>query len=166
MYVTPAVETLAAMHQEATQLEQRDLHELREVMLPAPNSPSARQQVAIVLARQRERLLARQIHELIQRQFPDHLIPTLDEVREVLKEGPEFVQAERYRWSFGRQLMLWVGKLRTLAGLARASLFDRSGCDPPNATGSPGAAGGRTRPLCSGRPSRGRRAERVQLYAY
>lgn len=38
--------------------------------LPAPEAPTAKQQVAIVLARQREPLLAREVQELIEGYLP------------------------------------------------------------------------------------------------
>jgi hypothetical protein len=55
--------------------------------LPAPEAPTAKQQVAIVLARQREPLLAREVQELIEGYFPVGTVPTIAEVRSVLSEG-------------------------------------------------------------------------------
>jgi hypothetical protein len=42
--------------------------------------------------------------------FTRELVPTVTEVRTVLQEGSEFVQAERYRWQFGRTAGAWQGK--------------------------------------------------------
>ena len=65
--------------------------------------PSVSQQVAITLAREREPLLAREIQERMLGHFAGQLIPTVSEVRAVLTACSEFVQPERYRWSFGRE---------------------------------------------------------------
>jgi hypothetical protein len=89
--------------QGASVQEQRGLQGLREVMLPAPALPSVKQQVSIVLARQREPLLAREVQERMLLNFAAESVPTAAEVRAVLKDGSEFVQPHRYRWEFGRE---------------------------------------------------------------
>ncbi|MER6828835.1 hypothetical protein ABT352_22835 [Streptosporangium sp. NPDC000563] len=110
-YMTTFFGALAAEYEQATQLEQISLRDLRLVRLSPPAAPSVRQQVAIVLARQQGPLQAREIHELVQQHFQDHLIPGLGKVRAALVEGPEFVQSGRNRWSFGRQAPPWQGVL-------------------------------------------------------
>ena len=96
-YLRPLVEVPVTQMQAAAVQEQRGLRGLREVMLPAPVTPTPKQQVAIVLARQREPLLAREVQERMLRHFPREVVPTVAEVRTVLQEGSEFVQPERYR---------------------------------------------------------------------
>ncbi|MWA02342.1 hypothetical protein F8568_022455 [Actinomadura sp. LD22] len=110
-YATTFFEALAAEYEQATQLEQRSLRAIRLVMLSPPAEPSLKQQIAIVLARERQPLLAREIHELAQQHFQDPLALSLSEVRAALANGPEFVQSERNRWSFGRQAAPWQGVL-------------------------------------------------------
>jgi hypothetical protein len=97
-YVMPVVRAIGREMSGAATQEQRGIRGLREVMLPPPASPSVRQRVAIVVARQREPMLAREVQERLLAHFPREPAPTVTEVRAVLKEGPEFVQAERYRW--------------------------------------------------------------------
>lgn len=106
-YAVPVIEVIVGMIEEANAQELRGLQGLQEVILPAAAVPSIKQQVAIVLARQREPLLAKEIHELIQRYFPDGFVPTVAEVRAALREGSEFVPSERYRWQFGREAGPW-----------------------------------------------------------
>jgi hypothetical protein len=68
---------------------------------------TVKQQVAIVLARQREPLLATEIQERMLRHFSAEQVPAVSEARAVLKDGSEFVQPERYRWQFGRRAGAW-----------------------------------------------------------
>jgi hypothetical protein len=105
--VMPVIDSLAKMMEAAMAQERRGLEGLREVILPAPEAPTVKQQVAIILARQRGPLLAGEIHEHIQAHFSDEIVPTLGEVRTVLSGGPEFVQPERRRWQFGQQAGPW-----------------------------------------------------------
>lgn len=105
-------ESFGKLLDEAMTLEASGLAALREVILPAPSSPTIRQQVAIVLARQTKPLLAKEIYELLQEHFVDASLPTLAEVRQTLEEGPEFVRVERYRWQFGREAGPWRGEYR------------------------------------------------------
>lgn len=81
--------------------ERRGIEELRNVVLPAPTRPSMRQRVAISLARQREPLLALEVHDFVSRYFPDEPAVRVQDVRAVLREGSEFVRVQRYRWQFG-----------------------------------------------------------------
>lgn len=87
----------------ATAQERRGIEGLRDVILPAPTRPTIRQQVAIALARQSEPLLAAEVHELIQANFPDEPVG-IKKVRAVLDEGTEFVRVERYCWQLGREV--------------------------------------------------------------
>ena len=106
-YGMPMLQVLAEMLEEARVREERGLAGLREVILPAPPGPALRQRVAVVLARQEEPLLAREVQELIEVRFPGQPVPPLTEIRTVLSEGSEFVQPARYRWQFGRQAGPW-----------------------------------------------------------
>lgn len=106
-YVLPVLEAYSKEISESTAQERRGLAGLREVLLPAPVAPTVKQQAAIVLARQQEPLSAREIQEHMLSHFSGGLVPTLGEVRAVLKDGPEFVQPERYRWQFGRSTGPW-----------------------------------------------------------
>lgn len=110
-YVMPIFDAIGKEMSGASAQEQRGLQGLREVMLPAPAQPSVKQQVAIVLARQRSPLLAREVQEHMLRDFPRELVPSVAEVRTALKDGSEFVQSERYRWQFGRQADAWDGDI-------------------------------------------------------
>lgn len=106
-YVVPVVEAYGKQLERAMYQEQRGLVGLSEAMLPGPLEPTAKQQVAIVLARQREPLLAQEIQDKLRGNFSAELVPTLREIRTVLNQGSEFVQPERYRWQFGRRVGPW-----------------------------------------------------------
>ena len=106
-YGMAMLHVLAEMLEEARVQEGRGLAGLREVILPAPGGPTLRQRVAIVLARQEEPLLAREVQDLIEARFPGQPVPTLTKIRTALSEGTEFVQPARYRWQFGRQAGPW-----------------------------------------------------------
>jgi len=108
-YVVPVIQTLGQEMNSAALQEQRGLRGLREVMLPGTMQPSVKQQTAIILARQREPMLAREVQERMLPHFTSELIPTVAEVRNVLKDSSEFVQPERYRWQFGRLAGPWRG---------------------------------------------------------
>jgi hypothetical protein len=105
--IGPMLKAYSAEWMGATAQEQRGLAGLREVLLPAPTVPTTKQQVAIVLARQRRLLLARELQERMLVHFSRESIPTVGEVRAVLKDGLEFVQVERYRWQLGRGAGAW-----------------------------------------------------------
>jgi hypothetical protein len=105
--LVPALETLSTLIEAAMAQERRGLAGLREVILPAPEAPTVRQQVAIVLARQREPLLAQEIQDLISEHFAAETVPTTAEVRGVLNHGSEFAEVGRYRWQFGRLTAPW-----------------------------------------------------------
>jgi hypothetical protein len=98
----PMLESLGQLMEAASAQEQRGLQGLREVILPAIQVPTIKQQVAIVLARQDEPVLAREVQALVRGSFQSLEVPTLAEVRGVLADSPEFVQPERYRWQIGR----------------------------------------------------------------
>jgi hypothetical protein len=71
-----------------------------------------KQQAAIVLARQGEPLLAKEVQERLLRHFPSERVPAVPEIRAALEDGPEFVQPERHRWQFGREARPWQGRYR------------------------------------------------------
>jgi hypothetical protein len=106
-YVVPVFDAIGKELNGAVVQEQRGLRGLREVMLPTPTQPSVKQQAAIILARQREPLLAREVQEHMLAHFRSELVPTVAEVRSALKDNSEFVQPERYRWQFGRTAGPW-----------------------------------------------------------
>ncbi|MEU4086454.1 hypothetical protein [Streptomyces aureus] len=103
-FAIKALEVVGTKLQAATAQERRGVEKLREVILAAPSRPTIRQQVAIVLARQAEPLLAAEVHELIYAHFPDESAVDLQAVRTVLEEGPEFLRVQRYRWQLGREV--------------------------------------------------------------
>jgi hypothetical protein len=103
-YLLPALDAYTKEVSEAALLRQRGLAGLREVLLPAPTAPSVKQQTAIILARQREPLLAREIQAHMLKHFASELVPTVNELRALLTDNSEFVQPERYRWQFGRRV--------------------------------------------------------------
>jgi hypothetical protein len=74
-YAMPVIESLGQAIGAAMGQEQRGLAGLHEVILPAPAAPTPKQQVAIVLARQGEPLLAREVRELIEEYFPAGTVP-------------------------------------------------------------------------------------------
>ena len=93
-------------------LEQHGIAGLREILLAALPEPDVKQQAAIVLARSDEPLLAREVQQRALRLFPGDRVPTVTELRAALRDGPEFVQPERYRWQFGREAGPWRGRYR------------------------------------------------------
>jgi hypothetical protein len=102
LFAVKALEVVGTKMEAATAQERRGVEKLREVILAAPSRPTIRQQVAITLARQNEPLLAAEVHELIQANFPEEPTINLQDVRTVLEEGAEFVRVQRYRWQLGR----------------------------------------------------------------
>ncbi|MFE7622531.1 hypothetical protein [Streptomyces sp. NPDC057509] len=85
-------------------LERGGVEKLRKVVLAAPEEPTLRQRIAIVLARQNEPLLATEVHDLIHARFPEAPDVSIKEVRGALEEGTEFVRGQRYRWQLGRDV--------------------------------------------------------------
>jgi hypothetical protein len=63
-----------------------------------------------MLARDDGPLLAREVQERLLRFFPDDHVATLTEIRAALRDGPEFIQPDRYRWQFGRAAGPWRGR--------------------------------------------------------
>ncbi len=84
-YAIPVAEAFIKEMEQSTALEQRGLAGLREVLLAALPEPSVKQQAAIVLARQDEPLLARQVQERMLRNFPNERVPTVTELGAALK---------------------------------------------------------------------------------
>ena len=109
-YTMPVVEGLLKEMERSAALEQHGLAGLREILLAALPDPDVKQQAAIVLARQDEPLLAREVQERLLRHFPSERVPMVTEIRAALKDGSEFVQPERYRWQFGRRAGPWRGR--------------------------------------------------------
>lgn len=96
---------------EQSQLKLDGLAGISKVIFsPALDDPTVRQQVAIVLARSPGALLDREVHELVAYNFGDHPVPSLQQVRDTLTEGSEFVRVDRYRWQLGRQAGPWSGQ--------------------------------------------------------
>ena len=105
----PVAEALMREMERSAALEQHGIAGLRDILLAALSEPDVKQQAAIVLARRDEPLLAREVQ---QRLFPDDRVPTVTEIRAALRDGPEFVQPERYRWQFGHEAGPWRGRYR------------------------------------------------------
>ena len=110
-YAMPAVEAFSKVYEQAAAQEKRGLVGLQEVLLPVPETPTTKQQMAIILSRQRQPLLAREVQERIRLHFPTDAVPTVAEIRTELKDGSAFVQPERYRWQFGRAAGPWRGEI-------------------------------------------------------
>lgn len=91
-------------------LEQHGIAGLRDILLAALPELDVKQQAAIVLARHDEPLLAREVQQLLLGLFPADRVPAVTEIRTALRDGPEFVQPDRYRWQFGRQAGRWRGR--------------------------------------------------------
>ena len=92
-YVVPVIDAFGKELNSAALQEQHGLRRLREVMLPASARPSVKQQTAIILARQREPLLAREVQEHMLAHFASERVPTVAEVRSALKDSSEFAPA-------------------------------------------------------------------------
>jgi hypothetical protein len=103
-YMLPVAEALLKHMERSAALEQHGIAGLREILLAALPEPDVKQQAAIVLARNGEPLLAREVQQRLLRLFPDDRVPMVTEIRAALKDGPEFTQPERYRWQFGREV--------------------------------------------------------------
>ena len=111
-YVMPVADALLKEMERSAALEQHGIAGLREILLAALPEPDVKQQAAIVLARHDEPLLAREVQQWLLRLFPDNRVPTVTEIRAALRDGPEFVQPDRYRWQFGREAGPWRGRYR------------------------------------------------------
>jgi hypothetical protein len=111
-YVVPVAEALVEEMERSAALEQHGIAGLREILLAALPEPNVKQQAAIVLARSDEPLLAKEVQQRALRLFPGDRVPTVTELRTALRDGPEFVQPERYRWQFGREAGPWRGRYR------------------------------------------------------
>lgn len=114
-YVMPVAEALMKEMEMSAALEQHGIAGLREILLAALPEPDVKQQAAIVLARHDEPLLAREVQQRLLQLFPDDHVPTVTEIRAAFRDGPEFVQPERYRWQFGREAGPWRGRYRESA---------------------------------------------------
>jgi hypothetical protein len=68
-----------------------------------------KQQIAIVLGRATAPMLAAEIREEMLDHFAGDRVPTIAEIRTILRAGPEFTQPERYRWQLGRYSWPWRG---------------------------------------------------------
>jgi hypothetical protein len=101
-YGLPVLEALFTAIADGRLQEQAGIAGLQEIILAAPREPSIKQQVAIVLARQTEPLLASEVQALLLEYFPVDMVPTVTEVRAILRSNPEFVPYRRYRWELGR----------------------------------------------------------------
>jgi hypothetical protein len=96
----PLIEGFVELMNRADAREEEAIRELKGLMFQ-PTAPTVKQQVATVLARSREPLLAKELHQTVEEVFISDAIPTLAEVRGTLKDSSEFVVVERYRWQLG-----------------------------------------------------------------
>lgn len=104
--VWPFVEVIGQAMAEAAASEKRASAGLKEVMLKPSSCPTVKQQVATVLARSPDALLATEIQARIASNF-DAVAPTAAEVRAILNTAPEFARLEPHRWQFGRASAAW-----------------------------------------------------------
>lgn len=104
--VWPALDGFMQVMELAYEQERVATHQLKELLCPASSPPTAKQQVATILARKREPLLAKEIQGLIELYFQED-VPTVTEVRHILRDGSEFSEPERYRWQLGREAAPW-----------------------------------------------------------
>ena len=74
-YAMPVAEALLKEMERSAALEQRGIAGLREILLAALPDPDVKQQAAVVLARQGEPLLAREVQERLLRHFPSERVP-------------------------------------------------------------------------------------------
>jgi hypothetical protein len=91
---------LNEFHQASLELAEAS-RELHGVLFQPAEPPMPKQLVATVLARAQEPLLAAEVQDKIAATFNDDVVPMMVEVRQLLKESPEFTQPERYRWQLG-----------------------------------------------------------------
>lgn len=106
-YVLLAMEALMGEMKRSAALEQHGIAGLRDILLAPLPEPDVKQQTAIVLARNGEPLLAREVQQRLLRIFPDDQVPMVTEIRAALRNAPEFTQPERYRWQLGRETGPW-----------------------------------------------------------
>ncbi|MDQ6839719.1 MAG: hypothetical protein M3137_15680, partial [Actinomycetota bacterium] len=99
--VWPCVEVMGEAMTEAAAREEAGIHGMRKVMFMPSTSTTLKRQIAVVLARTREPLLALEVVELVEQHFDK--IWSVAEVRGVLASSPEFTQPERHRWQLGRR---------------------------------------------------------------
>lgn len=108
-YVLPAAEALMGEMERSAEQEQHGIAGLREILLAPLPEPDVKQQAAIVLARHDGPMLAREVQDRLRRIFPVEHVPAVAQIRASLRDGPEFVQFERYRWRLGREAGPWRG---------------------------------------------------------
>jgi hypothetical protein len=108
-HTRPFVMTFLELLADAYERESQGRAGLRELMFQPDEDASAKAQVATVLARAREPLPAAEIHAELTRHFDT--VPTLLEVRRVLRDSREFTNPVRYRWDLGRVAGAWDGEL-------------------------------------------------------
>jgi hypothetical protein len=102
------VETFSAFLTEQDRSKRDGLAGINTIIYSSPPEDlSVRQQVAIVLARSPEPLLAAEVHDRIADHFSDDLLPSRRDVRTALTNGSEFVIVDRYRWQLGREAGPW-----------------------------------------------------------
>lgn len=103
------------MLDEQVRVQEEGLRAIHQVIFRGSDEePTAHRQALIMLARAREPLVARELHERMVGNFPDELLPTVKEIRAVLNEGSEFVQVDRSRWQLGRELEPWQGRYKLI----------------------------------------------------
>ena len=103
----PAFEMITQLMAQAEAREQTAVRGLKEAMFQALEPPTVKQEVATVLARSHELLLAKEVQQRIAQHFADACVPTLPAVRSVLRDSTEFRLVERYRWQLGRRAGPW-----------------------------------------------------------
>lgn len=101
-WAAPLLDTVVGILAEAQQRQESGTRDLRPAMFQPVTRPGLTQQVATVLARSRERLLASEIHEQIVVQHSGWEAPRVSDIRRVLHARSEFIGPVDYRWQLGR----------------------------------------------------------------
>jgi len=102
-FVEAMLDDMAEQHRKA----QAGRARLAQAMCKPVDAFAPKQMATIVLARASEPRLAREVHEEMFDHFDEHSVPSVTEVREILRSGSEFIQPDRYRWQLGRYSGPW-----------------------------------------------------------
>lgn len=81
-----------------------DFQEISKIVYPRSNFPTLRQQLAYILARSDEPMLARDIRDQMAEHVNDFPTPLIRELLATLTDGLEFVRVGPSRWQLGREV--------------------------------------------------------------
>lgn len=96
------LEDVAGYYSRYSQRKIGSYTEISKAIYPGLEHLEVKQKISIILARANSPLLAREIRVKIIIQFGEDEVPTLNEVREILVSGSEFIKVGPHRWQFGR----------------------------------------------------------------